>query len=622
MMAVSDHIQGILDTLPTRPGCYIMKNASGDIIYVGKAVNLRNRVRSYFHSGHDQDMKTRQLVRNIADIEWIVVDSELEALILEMNLIKKHRPRYNIRLKDDKRYPYIKVHWADPFPKVTVTRQMVKDGSRYFGPYASVWAVHQTLDVLRRIFPYLTCDREITGKDARPCLYFDIKLCTGPCIGAINQQDYRQMIDDLCQFLEGKTDTIVLRLQQEMDSAAEGLDFERAATIRDQIQAIDRVVERQRVISPERIDSDVIAMARADGEACVQIFFIRSGKLIGREYFILEGTEDTSDQEVVTEFLKQFYAEAAQVPPQVLLPNEVEEAKIIKQWLNTRRGGQKVELMVPHEGSAGEELVRMAAENATETLSALRAQWESDTNKQSTALAELQQALDLQGAPNRIECYDISNTQGTASVGSMVVFEQGVPAKGLYRRFNIQSVEGPNDFDSMEEVLTRRFKRWQAAQEERSTVGAKVDESFAFLPDLLIVDGGKGQLSRAVAVLERFGLLGRVPVAGLAKQQEELFRPGYSESLLLPRHSQGLYLLQRIRDEAHRFAITAHRNRRAKAGLASTLDAVPGIGPVKRRRLLAHFGSIEAIKQASIEELTAIQGITHSDAEMLKNELA
>jgi excinuclease ABC subunit C len=619
---VSDHLQGILDTLPTRPGCYIMKDANGVIIYVGKAINLRNRVRSYFHSGHDQDMKTRQLVRNIADLEWIVVDSELEALILEMNLIKKHRPHYNIRLKDDKRYPYIKVHWADPFPKVTVTRQMNKDGSRYFGPYTSVWAVHQTLDVLRRIFPYLTCDRVITGKDPRPCLYYDIKLCTGPCIGAIIQKDYRQMIDDLCEFLEGKTDTIITRLRANMDTAAENLDFERAAAIRDQIQAIDRVVERQRVISPDRIDSDVIAMARADGEACVQIFFIRGGKLIGREYFILEGTEDEPDPEVISEFLKQFYAEAAQVPPQVLLPNEIEEMKIISQWLHTRRGGQKVELVVPHEGSTGEDLVRMAAENAVETLTALRTQWEADTNKQSQALADLQQAFDLPEAPNRIECYDISNTQGTATVASMVVFEQGVPAKRLYRRFNIQSVEGPDDFASMEEVLTRRFKRWQAAQEEKNNPGAKVDESFAILPDLLIVDGGKGQLSRAVTVLERFDLMGQVPVAGLAKQQEELFLPWRSDSLMLPRNSQGLYLLQRIRDEAHRFAITAHRIKRTKQGLASQLDSVPGIGPIKRRRLLAKFGSIEAIKQASVEELTAVPGITRADADMLKSQLA
>jgi excinuclease ABC subunit C len=407
-----------------------------------------------------------------------------------------------------------------------------------------------------------------------------------------------------------------------MEAAAENLNFERAATIRDQIMAIERVVEHQRVISPERIDSDVIAMARADGEACVQIFFIRAGKLIGREYFILEGTEDESDPEVVSEFIKQFYAEAASVPPQVLLPNEVEEAKIIEQWLHSRRGGQKVELVVPRQGSSGQELVQMASENAVETLTALKAQWENDTNKQSTALAELQSALDLENPPNRIECYDISNTQGTASVGSMVVFEQGVPSKQHYRRFNIQSVEGPDDFASMEEVLTRRFKRWQATLEERNTPGTKVDESFARLPDLLIVDGGKGQLGRAVAVLERFDLIGRVPVAGLAKQQEELFRPGYENSLLLPRNSQALYMLQRIRDEAHRFAITAHRNRRSKLGLASQLDAIPGIGPAKRKRLLTHFGSLEAIKEASVEDLVAVRGITHADAEMLKNNLA
>ncbi|MRR31732.1 excinuclease ABC subunit C, partial [bacterium] len=301
MAQISEHIQQILDTLPNKPGCYIMKNSAAEIIYVGKAINLRNRVRSYFHTPTEHDFKTRQLVKNIVHIEWIVVGSELEALILEMNLIKKHRPRFNVRLKDDKRYPYIKVHWADPFPKVTVTRQMVNDGSRYFGPYTSVWAVHQTLDVLRRIFPYLTCDREITGKDARPCLYYDIKLCSGPCIGRVDQAGYRQMIDDLCQFLDGRTDPIVSRLREEMEKAADELRFERAAAIRDQIGAIDRVVEKQKVISSDQIDSDVIAMARANGEACVQIFFIRNGKMIGREYFILEGTEDEPDSEIIAE---------------------------------------------------------------------------------------------------------------------------------------------------------------------------------------------------------------------------------------------------------------------------------------------------------------------------------
>ncbi|HEX2980315.1 MAG TPA: excinuclease ABC subunit UvrC [Anaerolineaceae bacterium] len=619
MIDISDHLQGILDTLPNKPGCYIMKDSHGTIIYVGKAINLRNRVRSYFHSDSNHDAKTRHLVRNIAHIEWIVVGSELEALILEMNLIKKHRPHYNIRLKDDKRYPYIKVHWADPFPKVTVTRQMVNDGSRYFGPYTSVWAVHQTLDILRRIFPYLTCDRVITGTDPRPCLYYDIKLCSGPCIGAVKQIQYRQMIDDLCNFLEGHTEPIVDRLRAEMEQAAETLQFERAAALRDQVSAIDTVVERQKVISSEQIDSDVIAMARANGEACVQIFFIRAGKLIGREYFILEGTEDALDSEIVAQFIKQFYTEAAVIPAQVLLPEEIEEANIIKQWLGTRRGGEKVELVVPHSGNA-QEILAMATDNAVEPLNALRAQWQADTNRQSEALAELEQALELPKTPNRIECYDISNTQGTASVGSMVVFEQGVPNKGHYRRFNIQTVNGPDDFASMEEVLTRRFRRWQSAQ-EADAPGAKPDLSFARLPDLLIVDGGKGQLGRAVAVLERFNLLGRVPVVGLAKQEEELFRPDRPDSLLLPRHSQALYLIQRIRDEAHRFAITAHRKRRDKIGLASRLDAIPGIGPARRRSLLARFGSIEGIRDASLEELTSLPGITAQIAGDLKSQL-
>ncbi len=619
MMELNDHLRGILDTLPSKPGCYLYKNSAGQVIYVGKAVNLRNRVRSYFHNPLEQDYKTRKLVENIADIEWIVVGSELEALILEMNLIKKHRPRYNIRLKDDKRYPYIKVHWADPFPKVTVTRQMVKDGSRYFGPYTSVWAVHQTLDVLRRIFPYLTCDRTITGQDERPCLYYDIKLCSGPCIGAIRQADYRQMITDLCLFLEGRTEPIVSRLQAEMEQAAEELRFERAGAIRDQIQAIERVVEKQKVISSAQTDSDVIAMARADGEACVQIFFIRSGKMIGREYFILEGTEEEPDAEVIAEFIKQFYSEAASIPGEVLLPQEVEEARIIQQWLHASRGGTKVELVVPHEGEK-QELIALAAENAVETLRSLKAQWESDTHRQSEALAELQQALGLPEPPNRIECYDISNTQGTAAVGSMVVFEQGVPRKSLYRRFNIQTVEGPDDFASMEEVLTRRFRRYRAAQEQ-SAPGAKQDPSFVFLPNLLIVDGGKGQLSRAVEVLKKYDLFGKVPVAGLAKQNEELFLPGQKDPLILPRHSPGLYLIQRIRDEAHRFAITAHRNRRGKTGLASRLDSIPGIGPARRKALLTRFGSIEAIREASIEELTSVPGITEEIALALRSQL-
>jgi len=619
-MNVPPALEAVLDTLPTKPGCYIMKDHAGKVIYVGKAINLRNRVRSYFHSSAHHDPKTQQLVRKISDIDWIVVDSELEALILEMNLIKKHRPLYNVRLKDDKRYPYIKVHWADPYPKLTVTRQMVQDGSRYFGPYTSVWAVHQSLDVLRRIFPYLTCDRVITGQDERACLYYDIKLCTAPCIGAVDQASYRLMIDDLCQFLLGRTEPVVSRLQVEMEKAADALLFEKAAAIRDQLRAIENIVERQKVISSEYVDSDVIAMARSNGEACVQVFFIRSGKLIGREYFLMEGTEDTPDAGVIAAFIKQFYDQTPNVPSQVLLPQEVEEAQIIRQWLNQKNAGNKVEILVPHQGPQ-QELIQMAAENAAETMSALKAQWQADTHRQEQALSELQAALALPAPPNRIECYDISNTQGTAAVGSMVVFEQGVPKKQHYRRFNIRSVIGPDDFASMEEVLSRRFNRWQAALEIANTPGKKPDAAFSLLPDLLLVDGGKGQLSRAVAVLERFGLLGKVPVAGLAKQNEELFLPGRPTSVLLPRHSQGLYLVQRVRDEAHRYAITSHRNLRTKQGLASRLEVIPGIGPARRKQLLNHFGSIEDIQEASIEELVAIPGITPKMAEGIKANL-
>ncbi len=618
---ISAHLQSVLNTLPDRPGCYLMKDAAGRILYVGKAVNLRNRVRSYFHAKRGQDAKTRRLVREIADIEWIVVDSELEALILEMNLIKQHRPHYNVRLKDDKQYPYIKIHWNDPFPKVTITRQMQNDGARYFGPYTSAWAVHQTLDVLRRVFPYLTCNREITGRDARACLYYDIKLCLAPCIGAVTQREYRQMIADLEAFLSGHTEPVLARVQREMEQAADQLQFERAAALRDKIKALQSIVERQKVIfSPDYLDSDVLALARADGDTCVQVFFIRGGKLIGREYFVLEGAEDTPDAEVLAQFIKQFYTAAASVPSQLILPQEIEEGRIIQQWLRTRRGGEKVEILIPRQGQP-QELVAMAVENATETLQALRARWQNDTHRQEQALAELQQAFGLATPPNRIECYDISNTQGTASVGSMVVFVQGVPEKKLYRRFNIQSVRGPDDFASLEEVLTRRFKRWQAAQQLAQQPGTKVDPAFAHLPDLLIVDGGKGQLGRAAHVLEQFGLLEQIAVAGLAKQDEEIFLLQRSQPLILPRRSQGLYLLQRIRDEAHRFAITAHRVRRSRQSLTSLLDSIPGIGPARRRALLQHFGSLDKIKAASLEELTSVPGISRAVAENIRSHL-
>ncbi len=619
-MEIPPALQTTLQTLPEKPGCYLMKNRAGEVIYVGKAVNLRRRVRSYFHKSAQKHPKTRKLVSQIADIEWITVGSELEALILEMNLIKKHRPRYNVRLKDDKRYPYIKVHWQDPFPKVTITRRVVQDGARYFGPYTSMWAVHQTLDVLRKIFPFLTCNRPITGQDPRACLYADLGLCAAPCVGAVSQEEYRQMIADLCDFLEGRTEPVIRRLEAEMRAAAEQLAFEKAARLRDQIQAIHQLVERQRVVSQSGLDSDVLALARDERNACVEVFFIRNGKLIGREYFLLENAEDTPDPQVLAAFLKQFYGRAGQLPPRVLLPREVEEAQLIREWLSsTRRTTVEISLPADAEQQA---LLELAAQNAAETLRALQARKEAEAEKITEALAALQEALGLAAPPNRIEGYDISHLHGTAAVGSMVVFEQGQPRKGHYRRFNIRTAAG-DDFGSMEEVLTRRFRRWEAARTlaEENAPRKRPDPSFARLPDLMLIDGGKGQLARALKVLAQFGLEERIFAIGLAKREEEIYLPGRAEPLRLPRNHPGLFLLQRVRDEAHRFAITANRGRRVREGLASTLEAIPGVGPKRRQALLQHFGSVAAIRAAAVEEIAAVPGISRKLAAVVKDAL-
>ena len=619
----SDHISDVLNSLPTKPGVYLHKDAEGNVLYVGKAINLRNRVRSYFHSNVDS-IKTLRLRHQIADIEVIVTDSELEALLLEMNLIKQHQPRFNVRLKDDKRYPYIKVHWADPFPKVTVTRRMVRDGGRYFGPYTSVWAVQQTLDLLRKVFPYLTCDRLITGHDERACLYYDIKLCNAPCIGAVDQEQYRATIKQLMDFLDGKSDHIVRGIERRMAVAAENLDFERAADLRDQLKAIERITARQKVIGPDDTDQDVIAFARADGDACVQVFFVRHGKLIGREYFMLDNAEGESDQEVLQEFLTQFYEDAAYVPKEVLLPAEVEEARIIEEWLRRKRN-TKVTLQVPRRGKK-RELVEMAAENAQDTLAALHQQWAADRSKHVTAITELQDALKLPSPPARIECYDISHTQGQQTVGSMVVFVQGAPHKNDYRRFNVQSTTN-DDYGSMREVLTRRFQRYRdtlaGELHDPGEIKARSDRptAWAILPDLLIIDGGKGQLAVGQEVLRLFDLENEVPLAALAKQEEEIFLPDRPQSVYLPRRSEALYLVQRVRDEAHRFANEGHRKRRAKVGVASILDAVPGVGPKRRQLLLKRFGSLEALRMASVEELSAVPGISVEVAESLKSHL-
>ena len=616
-------IQKLLDNLPARPGVYIHKDEQGKILYIGKTVNLRARVRSYFANNVDST-KTLHLRRRIHDVEIITTDSELEALLLEMTLIKKHRPRYNIRLKDDKRYPYIKVNWQDPFPTVTVTRRMVRDGSRYFGPYTSVWAVHQTLDLLRKIFPYLTCDRTITGEDERACLYYDIKLCNAPCIGAVSREEYRAMIKQLMDFLEGKSEGVVRDIEAKMQRAAEQLNFEKAAEHRDSLQAIETVIAKQKVIAAASTDQDVIAFAREQGDACVQIFFIRHGRLIGREYFLLEGTEDESDEAVLHEFVTQFYDEAAHIPKEVLLPHEVDEARIIEKWLQQKRG-QKVAIRVPRRGKK-KDLVEMAASNARDTLATLRQQWSADRSRHVEAINLLENALDLPAPPARIECYDISHTQGRQTVGSMVVFVQGVPRKSDYRRFNVQTV-GNDDYGAMREVLDRRFQRYRDSQAgeltDPSQIGRrKKEQAWALLPDLLLVDGGKGQLAVAEEVLQQFGLEEEVPVAALAKQEEELFLPDRSHGVRLPPRSEALYLVQRVRDEAHRFANVGHRRRRSKAGTASILDSIPGVGPKRRKILLDYFGSLDDIREATTEEIGAVPGIPFNVAQAVKANLA
>jgi len=616
------NVQEILKNLPTKPGIYMHKDKYGKVIYVGKAINLRSRVRSYFHN-HVDSIKTQRLRRDITDIEIITTDSELEALLLENTLIKKYKPHYNIRLKDDKRYPYIKVHWADDYPKVTVTRRMVRDGSRYFGPYTSVWAVHQTLDLIRRVFPYVTCDRKINGQDSRACLYYDIKLCSGPCIGAVNREAYRMMIKGLMDFLNGRSDHIMKQLEGRMMKAAENMQFEKAAEYRDQLKAVNRIVVKQKVISAANTDQDVIAFAREKGDACVQVFFIRYGKLIGREYFLLDGTEGETDQDVLQEFVTQFYDEAAHIPKEVLLPHEVAEAMVIEQWLRQKRS-TKVTLQVPQRG-VKKQLVEMAANNAADTLATLRQQWAADRSKHVEAMAELQQALDLPTPPSRIECYDISHTQGKQTVGSMVVFVQGVAKKSDYRRFNVQTV-GNDDYGAMKEVLSRRFQRYKdymgGELHDPDVIGKiKKQTAWALLPDLLLIDGGKGQLSMAVEVLQQFDLQEEVPLAALAKREEELFVPGKGKSILLSKRSQGLYLVQRVRDEAHRFANEGHRKRRAKVGVASILDGIPGVGPKRRQSLLTHFGSLEDLRNATAEEIGSVPGIPIQVAESVKAHL-
>ncbi len=609
-MAIVD-IKEKLNSIPTQPGVYLMKGMAGDVLYVGKAISLRNRIRSYFQASADHSPKVQRLVSNIADLEFIVTASELEALILECNLIKRHRPPYNVRFKDDKRYPYIKITWQEDFPRVQVVRRASRDGARYYGPYASSAAMRQTLELLRRIFPYLTCKRKISGNDNRACLYYHIKRCLGPCIGAVSKEEYRDMMKQVCLFLEGKGEEIVISLRRRMEASSKSLEFERAASLRDQIQAVEQVISRQRVISTAMTDQDVIAFARDDGETCVQIFFVRAGKLIGREYFLMDGADSVEADEVLASFIKQFYKDTAYVPPEILLPSDIDEASIIERWLREKRG-TKVVLRVPHRGQK-RELVEMVVENAIQTLAHLIAKEQVEEAKALAALTDLHVRLALEALPLRIEAYDISNIQGATATGSMVVFVEGLPRKSAYRRFRIRTTDGPDDYAMMREVLRRRFRKAVAKQ----TTG---EETWAKLPDLIVVDGAKGQLNAALEVLAEYGLEG-VATVGLAKAREEVYEPGEPEPLILPLNSPGLQLMQRLRDEAHRFAIAYHRRLRRRESLMSSLEEIPGIGPRRRQALLRRFGSVEAIRQASLDELATVEGMNRTVARRVQEYL-
>lgn len=607
------HISEQLNQLPTVPGVYLMRDPEGTILYIGKAKVLRHRVRSYWHISSQHAPKTLRMVAQVEKIDWITTNSELEALLLENELIKQHKPRYNIRLKDDKKYPYIKVSWNEPFPKVFFTRQLRRDGGRYFGPFASAWAVRETLELLRKRFPYLTCNRVINGKDERACLYYHIKLCGGPCIGAQDSAAYRDTIQGLMDFLDGKeTEQTLTQIRQEMLEAAEGLEFERAAALRDQLVALEQIAEKQNIISATGGDQDVVAFARENGDACVQVFYIRGGRLIGREYVVLEGTDEAADGEIMEQFLQQFYDAAEHVPPEILLEQNVDEARILQQWLRSKRGADVV-LHVPQQGTE-KNLVEMARANAVETLTALRAQWQSEAHRQTDAVADLQEALNLPQPPVRLECYDISHIQGTNVVGSMVVFERGVPRKSDYRKFKIKEDKN-DDFANMREVLYRRMSNWREAQEKPG------GDKWGLLPNLIVIDGGKGQLSAAWSVIREFGLEDVVSMIGLAKREEEIFMPGVSEPLLIERGAPALQLLQRARDEAHRFAVSYQRQLRSKKGLASSLEEVPGIGPKRRARLLKVFGSLDGIRAASLDDLAAVPGMTREAAQRLKEAL-
>jgi len=606
-------------------------------------------VRSYFGSSRSLEAKVRMLAEQVATIDHVVTDTEAEALHLEASLVKRHQPIYNVRLKDDKHYPYLKIDVQHTWPRVTISRRVDSDGARYFGPYASAGSVRSALDVVKKLFPWRSCTKTITGTDLRPCLDYYIKRCIAPCTAFCTEEEYRGVIDQTILFLNGRSDEVLRHAEDEMHAAAEALDFERAARLRDQTEAIVKVTERQRMATTSPLDADILALARGGDEACVQVFFVRGTQVADTDSFMLDGTQDASDAEVLGAFLAQFYESAIYVPRNVLLSSQPADRDDLRTMLRDRRAGA-VDIRVPARGEL-RALVSTAQENAREALAMHHTRWLADRDKTHAALTTLQDELDLPALPVRIECYDISTIQGTNTVASMVVFDDGSPVTNEYRRFRIKTVEGQDDFAAMREVLDRRFKRLaasrsdirdaaaEAADAASAEPGAAADERAAdgdaenedgtdgtssspwdAVPDLVIIDGGKGQLSAALDVMRDLGL-SDIPVCGLAKREEELFMQDMDEPVRLPRTSQALYLVQRARDEAHRFAITYHRNIRGKAATRSVLDSISGVGPKRKRALLRKFGSVKGIREASVDEVAATVGFTRRLAETVKRSL-
>ncbi|HYL27897.1 MAG TPA: excinuclease ABC subunit UvrC [Candidatus Nitrosotalea sp.] len=643
-----------LTHVPDAPGVYLMVGRDEEILYIGKAVSLRSRVRSYFQEGAVHHPRIAAMVEKVADVRTIVVTNEVEALILEANLIKRHQPPFNVRLRDDKRYPYLKVT-NEPFPRVVFTRFVRNDGARYFGPYTNAHGLRELIDLIRLVFPLRTCREPIDGRRKRPCLQYHIKRCLAPCVGYQTEEEYDRTVDEVVLFLEGKQESLLTRLQHEMTEAAEHLNFEAAARLRDRIVAVRRVTEEQKVVWKARLDMDLIAIARAQGQACMQVFLVRGGKLIGQEHFILEGVYEQSDGLLTGEFLKQFYtartagapegeilsparvardnqapvpekrrrlaASATAVPKELLVAALPDERETIESWLSGVKG-QRVRILQPKRGARAEYL-RLVAKNAEQNLKAFLAHQEVQETAQARSLTDLADALELPEPPHRIECYDVSNIQGTNPVASMVVFVEGRAKKAEYRKFKIQYDRGPNDFAMMQETLRRRL-RYLRRETDRAETPMERElakkEKFNKKPDLLLIDGGKGQLSAVVEVLEELDMTG-LPVAGLAKEHEWLYLPNQSEPIVLPPGSPALHLIQRVRDEAHRFAVTYHRQRRAKSMTRSALDALAGVGPVRKKRLLNAFGSPAGIRRAGIDEIAAVKGMTPALAAKIKQEL-